>query len=120
LIKKKDLIIFGVVCIPAAIMTINSYRPTWPHVASNFTFGIGFIYLIIGLCIVVRNFGLFKTLGYNRYRRNFKKHGNADPSARPVSFGEYVVDTQRHDPFARYLLVGAGFIALSFLFAYFV
>ena len=110
---------FGVVSIPAAIMTINSYRPTLAHIVSNYTFGVGFIYIIIGLSVVVRNFGLFKTLGYNRYRRNFKKHGNADPSARPATFGEYVVETQRHDPFVRYLLVGVGFIALSLIFAYF-
>ncbi|MBU5674966.1 DUF3899 domain-containing protein [Alkaliphilus sp. MSJ-5] len=40
---------------------------------SNAFFIIGFIYLFIALSIHVRNIGFFKTLSYNKYRRNYKK-----------------------------------------------
>jgi len=115
-IKRKDLIIFGIIAVPATIMTINSHSPNFWHIASNFTFGMGFIYIMVGLSVIVRNLGLFKTLSYNKYRRDFRKHGNADSSARPASFGEFVTDTTGNRPYKGYLIFGAALLALSYAF----
>jgi hypothetical protein len=121
MIKKRDMVILGIVLLLASVLTLSSHRPGtgfWFN-AANFTFGLGLMYIAIGLCVIVRNLGLFMSIAYSRYKRDFKKHGHAYHSVTPVSFGEFVLERKRDKlPTLRYLVFGVPLVAISFLFAY--
>ena len=116
MITKRDVVLFVIVLVMATAITLSSYRPGLLWNAANFTFGLGIIYIIIGLSVIVRNLGLFHSISYTNYRRNFRKYGNADYDAKPISFGEFVMTKEKNkSQYKGYLLVGVPFTLISFL-----
>ena len=116
MIAKKDIVIFAIVLVLAIGITLGSYRPGFLWNAANFTFGIGIVYIIIGSSVIVKNLGLFQSVSYSKYRRDFRKYGDADHSAKPLSFGEFVMDREKNRlPYKGYFFIGAPFILISIL-----
>lgn len=115
-ITKKDIIIFIVILGFAASLTISSRGPGFFHNASNFTFSMGLLYIFVGLCVIIRNLGMFRGFAYGRYKRNFKKHGNAYHSAKPFTFGEFLAEKDKDkSPWKAYFIIGLPLTAISYL-----
>jgi len=116
MITKRDVILFVIVLVLAMAITLSSYRPEFLWNAANFTFGFGIIYIIIGLSVIIRNLGLSHSTSYTNYRRNFRKYGNAEYDAKPISFGEFVMNKEKNkSSYKRYFIVGVPFTLISFL-----
>lgn len=114
-IKSKDGIVFILSLAFAAAFTVMAYRPGFAFNAANFTFCVGMFYIIIGMSVIVYNFGAFKAFGYMAYKRRFRQSGKADHSAPPLSLAEYAMARKKYSV-KMYFIVGFPAVALSFLF----
>ena len=112
MLKKAPLIAS---LIFAAIYTIISYRPGFLFNLTNFLFLVGVFHTAAGACVYVRNSGLFKSMAYTSYKRWFRKHPGADPTARPMSLAEYTLQIYgRRLPMKGYFLIGLPCLAVSY------
>jgi len=116
---KNDFGIFMMAMALAAIIAATSYRTgMFFYNASNFAFGVGAVYVVIGLSVIVKNIGLFRSVGYMRYRREFRRTGDADYSAKPVSYAEYNMEKDKNRrSVKKYFIVGLPFLVISYLLA---
>lgn len=117
---KSDLVLFLIALAVAIITTISSHRPEGLLFnVSNFTFAMGMVYIIVGLSAVVKNMGgMFTSLSYLRYKRKFRRHGHADPSAKPLSYGDFLAEkTKNKVGLKKYFFVGLPLLAVSWLLA---
>ena len=113
--RVRDVVFITV----AAVVSFAMYRPGVLYNLTNFTFVLGSIYLIIGLAAVVRNLGMFYSFSYASYKRKFYKYGKADHSARPLTFGEFVMEKKNvKTEVKEYFVVGIPIFAVSVILAF--
>jgi len=110
----RDLIVFCVGVVFSAFFTFLAYRPGIVFNLINFTFCMGIFHVLVGLCVIVKNLGLFKAFGYMHYKRSFRRHGKTDPTVQPLSFGEYVMSSKRYS-YREHIFVGIPFVLISIL-----
>ena len=116
---KKDLVLLGIGVVFAVFFTIIGYRPGLWFNAANFLFCVGIFFITAGFCVHIRNIGLFKAFSYIGYKRSFRRHGKADPSANPLSFAEYAIElTKKRKSLKEYFILGIPFVALSYLIVF--
>jgi len=117
--RKKDLIIFGISIIIAGLYTYISNQNGFLHNLINIFFIIGIFHVSIGFCVYVRNAGLFKLFSYASYKRQFRKHKNADPSARPLSMADYAHELAKNPKTMKeYYIIGLPFLIVSFVLGF--
>ena len=115
---KKELIVFIIGFVFAALITWVGWHSGFLFNASNFTFALGAFHVVIGLCACIRNIGVFRLYSYTAYKRAFRRHGNADPSAKPMSFAEYATEFSKNKASVKeYFVVGLPLVILSYVLA---
>ena len=61
----------------------------------------------MGLCMYVRNVGLFKIFAYSAYKRKFKQMDPGDHSAKPMSMTEFAIEyVSNPRPMKEFFIVG--------------
>ena len=74
------------------------------------------ILAFIGFFVYVRNVGLFISLSYLQYKRQFRYHKNTDHTVHPLSMADYINERAKNrKPLKIYFIVGLPFLVVSYL-----
>ena len=116
---KKDLAIFVLGAVFAFAYMFANLGAGFLFNMINLFFVIGIFYVSIGCCVYIRNVGLFKSFAYMAYKRKYRRYGNPDPTARPLSMAEYAMElSKKRGSFREYFIVGLPFLTASFAMAF--
>jgi hypothetical protein len=109
---QKELVIFIIISIIAGFFTYIAYRPGFLYNSVNFLFCLGVFHILIGLSGIVGNIGMFNAFRYTAYKSNFHRHGNADPTVKPLGYTEYNL-AKKKKRVNEYFIVGIPLTLLS-------
>ncbi|MCL2006551.1 MAG: DUF3899 domain-containing protein [Treponema sp.] len=115
---KKDLKNFLIGAGIAVFYTVLHRGPYFIFNLVNFLFIIGLYHLVLGLCVIIGNSGLFKIFTYQNYKRKFRLSARDNPTIRPMDLGEYTKELHKNRRSVKnYFIVGLPFFLLSYLIA---